>query len=137
MAFKKYRIFNARKFKRLKVNYLIKYQDVNSLGAPLVSNIKDLSAGGVRFYSNQETAQGTYLRLSILIPPMEMTFQALGRVMRVHRAPKLPIYYISVAFLELKSEEQDVLNRFIEDMFTRTSFNKHPDIVTRTTPAAR
>lgn len=133
MVPKNYKAFNARKFKRLKVNYLIKYQDVNAEGRPSVSNIKDLSAGGVRFYANHEVPQGTYLRMSVLIPPLDMTFYALGRVMRIHRAPKLPVYYISVAFLELKSEEQETLNGFIEDMFTRhPSFLKHPEIVKRT-----
>ncbi len=111
---KSYPAQNSRQFKRFRADYLVKYHLAGSNEAPAVSNIKDVSAGGVKFWSDQFLPLGTLLKLSILIPPIGRILEALGRVVRVRQAKEGSIYYTGVAFLEVPKADQEALNDWIE-----------------------
>ena len=113
---KKYKAENSRRFKRFRANYLVKYQLAGALEEPFVSNLKDLSAGGCRFWSEVAFPEGKLLKISIWIPPIEKTLEALARLVRVRRAPDSDVYYLSVSFAEGSPEIQTSLNDFIEKL---------------------
>ncbi len=115
---KKYKASNSRRFKRLRVPYLIKFEDAqqHTQNEPYISNLKDISAGGVRFWSEHFFPEDALVRVSIWFPPIEETVTALGRVVRVRRSPNAPVYYLSVRFVEIEAQVQEALNDFIEDL---------------------
>ena len=112
----KYKIENMRRFKRLNATYLVKFQVAGAQGEPFVANIKDLSAGGCKFWSDHYLADGVLLKLSLWIPPIGKTLDALARTVRVRRAASSDLYYVAVRFLEVSKEVQLALNDFIEDL---------------------
>lgn len=131
---KKYKAINSRKYKRLRADYLMKYQPLNSQEPPVIANLKDISAGGLRFWSSTLVPEGVHLRLSVLIPPLDRTVEAVGRVQRVRAAVKSRAYYISVGFVELDSEDQKAINQFVEQISREQGAETlvhHPEVVTR------
>ena len=133
----KYKVFNSRRHPRLQVSYLLNYTILKTGDGPFVSNIKDLSAGGVRFWTDQPLEEGTLLQLTILIPPLGRMLETLARVQRVRFAPQNGIYYIGAGFVELRSEDREAINQFIEDLLenaNRKSGSGVSGVVTRFGP---
>ncbi len=112
----KYKIENMRRFKRLNATYLVKFQVAGAQGEPFVANLKDLSAGGCKFWSDHFIVEGVLLKLSLWIPPVGQTLEALARTVRVRRSASNDLYYVAVRFLEVSKEVQMALNDFIEDL---------------------
>ena len=87
---KKYNAENSRQFKRLTADYLVKYKPAGS-GAEsedFVSNLKDISAGGIRFWTEYFFEEETLLEVSICIPPIDRVLHALARVIRIRKPQK-------------------------------------------------
>ena len=116
MFSKKYEMDNTRKFKRLHADYLVKFQPVTGSDEAAISNLKDISAGGVRFWTDKWIPEASLLRLSIFVPPIQTTLEVLGRVLRVRRALRADVYYLAVGFIEISRDQQHLLNEFIEEL---------------------
>ena len=114
----KYTAVNSRRFKRVHAHSIVKYHSVEKYNEaePFISNVKDLSAGGMRFWSESFFPEGKLLRISAWIPVLQRPFDALARVVRVRPALHSDIYYLSVRFIEASSELQTALNDFIESL---------------------
>ena len=135
MLLKHYKTQNARRFKRLRAEYLVKYELVeNSNEEPVTTNIKDISAGGARFLTDQFIFEGTNLKVRICIPPIDKVLEARAKVVRVRRARPGELYYVGVEFVELSHEIREALNGFVEyllgDSKTRAVVD-HRDFVVR------
>jgi c-di-GMP-binding flagellar brake protein YcgR len=111
---KQYKAQNSRRFKRMRADYLLKYQVAGVEGEPHVSNIKDLGAGGTKFWTDQFMAEGTLVKVSFLVPPLELNVEALGRVVRVRQARESGVFYIAVRFIEIPDSSKAAINEFIE-----------------------
>ncbi len=111
---KNLKIHNTRRFKRIHADYLIKYQAAGSKGEPVVANIKDLSAGGVKFWTNQFLAEGALLKIGFLVPPLGFEVEALARVARVRPAKKDSVFYVALRFIEIPEGVKNGINDFIE-----------------------
>ncbi len=110
---------NSRRHKRFKTNYLIKYRLLGS-NNEFVSNLKDLSASGVRFWSEIFVPESALLHISFFIPPLDRTFETRARVVRTRawEEPRqtAPLYYVAAGFLDLSADDQLRLNDFIEGL---------------------
>lgn len=114
MFSKKYKAQNSRRFKRMRADYLMKYQISGTAGEPQLSNIKDLSAGGVKFWTDQFIPEGTLTKVSFLVPPLDLNVEALGRTVRVRQAKESGIFYVAVRFIEVPDEAKRAINDFVE-----------------------
>lgn len=112
----KYKTADSRRHKRMTANYLIKFQEAGSQEDPFLANIKDLSAGGVRFWTEHFFPEGTLLNISMLIPPIDLVMSTLGKVVRVRLAQDGTFFYMGVSFIEIRAHEQIALNEFIENL---------------------
>ena len=130
MFFDRYKVKNMRRYNRFPVDYLVKYGLADSPGIePLVSNLKDISAGGLKFWSEHFLPEGSLLRVSVCTPPLNRVIEALARVVRVRRSPQ-NLYYIAVSFIEIPAEDQAAINQFVEG-FTLSSgqvFQRKPQL---------
>ena len=111
-----YKTPNERKYKRLKADYLVKHRPAAEAVEYSVSNIKDVSAGGVRFWTERYYPEGTLLQVSLLVPPIDRVLNILGRAVRVRQGNWNSLYYVGVGFLEIPRADQDLLDSFIERM---------------------
>ena len=113
---KVYKMENSRRYKRLKADYLIKYQMAGTTQEPFIANIKDISATGIRFWSDHYLQEGTLLKFSVWVPAIDRTLEGLARISRVRQAQGGLVYYMAARFLEIAAEDQTALNDFIEKL---------------------
>lgn len=109
---------NSRRFKRLRADYLIKFQIPGTSGEPFLSNLKDLSAGGVKFWTEHYIPEGTLIKVSFLVPPLDMKVDTLARVVRVRAgAGEDPIFYAATRFIEISEDAKNAIDQFVEYLF--------------------
>lgn len=106
---------DARQYKRVRLTYLVKYQ-MGGKGDPHIANIWDLSAGGVRFWTADRIPDSSILNLSVHLPPLGRSVDAVAQVLRVRRARRKLFYYVAVRFLDLSREDRDAINQFAEEL---------------------
>lgn len=125
----KYLTINSRQFKRVQAHSLVKFQGVDQYGKeePWISNVKDISAGGLRFWSEHFFPEATLLRLSVWIPALERPLDALARIVRVRPARNGEMYYLSVRFIEVSQDLQKALNDFIERLASDKKTRRYVD----------
>ena len=135
MFAKKYKAFNERRHKRLRAVYLVKYE-VGVGKEPRITNVKDISGGGLQFSTTEELRPSSTIKVNVLIPQLNRVLEALAQVLRVRRAKNGITYSVGVSFLEMSKGDQLALNRFIEDIAndrqTQLVIN-HADVVVRST----
>ena len=131
---KKTRAKNSRRYKRFRVSYLVKYQ-VKGKEQPRITNVVDLSAGGLRFWSPENLPESSVLNLSIYIPPLARSVDAWAQVLRVRRAKAGGMaYYVAVSFMDLKAEDREAINQFAETVSKDAGapfIIDHADVVVR------
>ncbi|MBI4115475.1 MAG: PilZ domain-containing protein [Candidatus Omnitrophica bacterium] len=129
----KSRILNARRYKRIRAAYLVKYH-VNGKAGPTITNARDVSAGGLRFWTEEKLNESSVLNISVYVPPLDRAVDAVAEVLRIRRAKKGLVYYVGVCFLDLRQEDKEAINEFAEAL-SRDKEAKvvidHADIVIR------
>ena len=97
---------------------------------PSVSNVKDISATGLKFWSGQFLEEGTALRVSVCLPPLERNITALAKVVRIRQA-KTGVYYIAVRFVDIEDQDRADLAEFIDSLSKRKALVPNASIVNR------
>ena len=115
MTPKKNRFVNLRRYKRLSVDFLIKYE-TNSHTEPRITNVKNLSAGGVKFLTRELIPEASILKVNLLVPPLEKIFHANAIVLRLRRLKKRLIYSVAVSFTNISAQDKEVINQFVENL---------------------
>ena len=110
---KKRKAPDGRRFKRIHFAYLVKYQ-INGKGEPRITNARDISAGGMRFWATEKIPSNSVLKISIFLPPLDRSVEALARVLRTRKSKEGMIYYVAVNFVDLKEEDRKALREFAE-----------------------
>lgn len=110
---KRLKAWNSRRFKRIRASYLVKYQ-VRGTQEPRITNVRDISAGGLRFWTEDRIPDSSVLNVSVYLPPLDRFVEAVAQVLRVRRAKEGMVYYVAVRFLDLRSEDREGINRFAE-----------------------
>jgi len=75
---------------------------------------KNISAGGVLFFSNEPLPVSSIIELKMDLPDGEEAISCLGRVVRVEEAGQEHLYNIGICFLDITGAERARLNKFIE-----------------------
>lgn len=110
----KYKAFNSRKYERLKAPYLMKYRPRGSSADWHLANLKDISSGGMRFYTHEALSKGSTIEASVLIPPDRM-IAAVARILYT-RQVSAAFYHISVSFTEMSQSDQKILAQFVRNI---------------------
>ncbi len=116
MFSKKAKAENSRREKRFQAHYLLKYKVQGSEAEPFITNIRDLSSGGLRFWAEKFLPEGTLLQLDFLLPALEREIHAEGCIVRVRQAENSGIFYVAVRFSRISAEDQKALGEWIEKL---------------------
>lgn len=114
---KTYQTINGRQHPRVEAPFLLRFEpaELSQPTQPALANVKDISAGGIRFWANQPVREGGLVKITLLFSQEGETITILARVIRSRRAEDKPVYYTAAYFLEMKEEDYQALTRFIED----------------------
>ena len=111
---------DKRKNKRLKAAFLVKYETGRVGESPRITNIRDISAGGMRFMTKDIMPESSVIKVKVMAPPDGRVFEANARILRVRRANKHFIYSVAVHFENISASDREALDRFIEDAASHT-----------------
>lgn len=101
-----------RVFTRLKTHHLIKYRVLSSREKTL-SFVRNISAGGVLFYSEEELPLDSTLEMKINIPPNTEPVNVIAKVVRSHPLKKVGGYEVGVEFVHIEEEDRELINKRI------------------------
>ena len=130
---RKIRLKNTRRFKRIKAAYLVKYE-AGRTGEPRITNARDIGAGGLRFWTPDLLPESSSLKISVYLPPLDRTVDALAKVVRIRRSRQSLVYSVAVCFLELKQEDREAINEYAETLSKDKAARfviDHADVVVR------
>lgn len=113
--FKKFKAQNSRRHKRFHADFLVKYQ-IGDKGEARITNARDISAGGLRFLTDEPVPESTLINVSVYLPPLERTVEALAQVLRTRKVKKGFFYYVAVQFLDLNQLDREAINEFAESL---------------------
>ncbi len=104
---------NKRRHVRLRAHHLIKYKVIERGQAESVHPfVKEISAGGILFYTGEHIPKNSILEVKINIPLAPQLFEAKCRVVRALPS-KDGGFDIGVEFTEVDTEMQKFLNERI------------------------
>lgn len=131
-----YRAQDGRREPRLKASYLVNYIRIDGGVESDVrtANTKDLSAIGLRLVAPEKLKIGDFLRIQVLIPPLDGKISAFARVTRVEEAPAQGLYYVSASFVEIAEADQQKLDGFVRKCLNSREADflfDQKDVVTR------
>jgi len=130
---KKIRARNVRRFKRFRADFLVKYH-VDRKGSAHITNARDISAGGVRFWTDRQIPESSVLEVSIYLPFLRRAVDALAQVRRVRRIKGGLLFNVAVSFLDIKQEDREAIAEFAEGLSKDEDAElliDHADIVVR------
>lgn len=111
-----------RSYQRLNSKVNLRYKVFKSQGELLrrgftpeqLSVTKDISAGGLLFFSNEVLPIGSILELNLELPNGGESIECLARVVRVEEIEEEKNYHIAVCFLDITGAQRARLNRYVE-----------------------
>jgi len=106
---------DKRKNKRLKAAFLVKYETGRVGESAKITNIRDISAGGMRFMTREILQESAVIKVKVMAPPDGRVFDADARILRVRRANRKFIYSVAVHFENISASDRAALDGFIED----------------------
>jgi hypothetical protein len=113
LKFQKARSKNLRRFQRVRIPLLVRYQ-LEEEGEGKVSNLNDLAAGGIRFTTEEPVRLGLRLRLKVKLPWRERPLVAIGKVTRCVKVRGTQIYRVATQFVGMKKEEISEVESFVD-----------------------
>ncbi|MCM8796250.1 MAG: Flp pilus assembly complex ATPase component TadA, partial [Candidatus Omnitrophica bacterium] len=88
------------------------------LGPEQLTVTKDISAGGLAFYTNEPLPIGSILELNLELPDGKENIECLARVVRIDEIEEEKKYNIAVCFLDITGAERTRLNKYVERELT-------------------
>lgn len=115
---------DTRKHRRVKSFFLLKYQTGAATGKEQLTNLHDISEGGLRFQTNQRLPENSIINLAVLIPSFEKPIEVEAKVVWVGQSKKKDnAYSVAVQFVKVSGDTQGKLNEFFKGMVKE---NKNP-----------
>lgn len=112
-----YRGPERRKYMRLDADCAINYVKLTKELKPAndlteSSYSENISAGGIKFISNESFQVGTILEMQIKIPTFEHFITTIGKVIRVEKKEK-NIFDVALAFVWIKDKDIKAIDSYI------------------------
>ena len=115
---------DRRLFMRMDLDVTVYYRVVKLPEAPLKMSLKqdelaecsytkNISAGGLSFFTGESVEVGSVVELRIQIPDKE-SIECLARVIRDEEIELREVYEVAVCFLDLSSKQRQLLEKFVQ-----------------------
>lgn len=101
-----------RKFVRLRMHHLLKYKIIKQPEEErAISFIRDISAGGALFHTQEYIPLESIVILEIVFPAEAETVVVHARVVRVKFLQKVGIFAIGVEFIDMNQNTREFINK--------------------------
>jgi len=109
---------DKRQYPRLKAFCLVKYAKVDAGSDEFlkVTNVKDVSEGGLLVASYELIPISSLLKLSIKLPAHDKPIETYGKVTRCVRVSRTEeVYHIGLSFLDIKESDRQEIAKHIDE----------------------
>ncbi|MBF0215710.1 MAG: PilZ domain-containing protein [Candidatus Omnitrophica bacterium] len=106
---------NRRQFERARVRNLVAHKPKEAT-QPQISNLSDISAGGLKFYSNYPYEIGEVIDLEINFMQLEDPVKIKANVIFSKQMPKVKKYEIGCRFLTVPEDIRDFIDKNVDSI---------------------
>ncbi len=107
--------FDRRRYTRVRSHSLVRCTQVNEKLRDWLTNLKDISIGGVKMLCTEHVHPNDIVRLVINFESLNMTITIAAKVVWVtHKRPKSNLYEAGFSFLELPAPERATVDRYVQ-----------------------
>ncbi|MFC1704418.1 PilZ domain-containing protein [Candidatus Omnitrophota bacterium] len=103
-----------REYKRLKRQFIVSFRPYGKKTAFDVSQLKDISAGGVRFMTAKPFKKDTTLIMEIRTPISVVKLKVSGKVIASKEVVKGLIYDTRVRFVNLDDDTAEIIKQTVD-----------------------
>jgi len=114
-----------RKFARLNAHCLLKYKGADN--KPILSFVRNISAGGALFHYKENISVGSIVELTINFPGYPKPIETQAKVLRVKALKKINGFFVAVKFIKIEDEARDFINAKILNMYKAQKKNLGED----------
>lgn len=112
---------NKRQFLRLSAHHLLKYKVLGAEGKEgMLSFVRNISAGGVLFHSNEYIKPGSTLELDINFPPSPESIKIKAKVLRSRELKGVGGFDVAVQFINLDEDIKKYIDGKIGNIVYKT-----------------
>ena len=124
MAENLYKGKERRQYKRIRKNFLAKFQIMpeakqKTTGLWNMVTLQNLGAGGALFNYSEPIAVESVLSLKINFPRSVKPVDCIGRVCRIEEPSHSLISRIAVIFTKINEKDKNVINRTAEEVYAK------------------
>ncbi|MBP7087704.1 MAG: PilZ domain-containing protein [Candidatus Omnitrophica bacterium] len=101
-----------RVFIRIKSHHLVKYKIIDD-SQKVLSFARNISAGGILFYSEKKLPLNSTIEIKINIPPKPTPLNVVGKIVRVHPLKKIGGYEIGLEFVHIDEEDRNLIEKLV------------------------
>lgn len=113
------KIPEKRKYERIRKNFILKYFEKNNPDKKFeVSQLKNISIGGMCFVTTQKFTPGTLMVIELKTPYLASTTFVEGKILDSHEKAKNILYDTRLEFVNIEPEAKYLLAK-ITDFFTK------------------
>jgi len=105
-------ISEKRVFIRLKSHHLVKYKIIDD-SEKVLSFARNISAGGILFYSEKKLPLNSTVEIKINIPPKPTPLHVVGKVVRVHPLKRIGGYEVGLEFVHIEEEDRNLIEKLV------------------------
>ena len=111
---------DRRRHKRIKKNFILNYFDKNKPEEKFeLTQLKDISRGGLRFVTTKSFAAGTLLGIELKTPYISETTYLEGEILECSEKIKDMLYEIRLKFTALNTQAEITLTQLMEYFETK------------------
>ncbi len=103
-----------RKYPRIKGTFVVSYRILEDVDSADLSQIKNISEGGMLLTTNRRFEEGTLLMLHIRLPFVEERIEVVGRVLESKEIVKDLIYETRLCFVEIPENIREKLRETVQ-----------------------
>ena len=110
-------IEEKRRYPRVESNLPLQYRNLKKLsGVPIGSLTSNISAGGVRFKTNEFISLACRLVVEINLPTIPKPIKAISKVAWIRKLPVGEQYELGNQFLEIAKEDKEHITNFTNEL---------------------
>ena len=112
-------IEEKRRYPRVESNLPLQYKNIKKLsGVSMGSLASNISAGGIRFKTNEFISLACRLVVEINLPTIPKPIKAISKVAWIRKLPVGEQYELGIQFLEIAKEDKDHITNFTNKLST-------------------
>ena len=109
-----------RRYSRIGAHVPIQYKELHG-GSPITGAVtKDLSEGGIKFYTHKFISLACRMIVELNLPAIEKNIKAISKVAWIKKLPAGDDYEVGNQFLDMTKEDKQTISGYVKKFLEST-----------------